>query len=146
MIEEQLLALEMKQRGLIDAIFPVFVGEVLASGNHANFFANKGLPACKEGVLVEAVEQKTREHLERKLGPDGGSSSKDNDDEEGGGMLRVPDRSPGGVLHVLKRHQGDFVQGNREESLHRIAHLICDMVKDVAAGRLNADAHATTMG
>ena len=111
---EHVLALEMQRRGVLRAIFPVFVGDTDPAdcSVHGHFFACGGLPSCgPDGTAVEAVDAKAREHLARKLGWR---------KQE----LRVPDRSPGGVLAQLCRHQGGFLEGEREGDLRRLASLL----------------------
>lgn len=121
---EHALALEQRERGIIKAIFPVFVGEVEpTTGQHGNFFRDHGIPGCSREAAVTAVDAKVREHLERK--------HRDN-------TLMVTNRTPKGVLDQLCRCQGDFVQGDHEEALDRIALAILAMNKDVAAGKVIA--------
>ena len=121
---EHMLALEQKERGLMKAIFPVFVGQIDPSTNeYGNFFRNNGIPGCSSELNVTAIDAKAQEHLERKHG--------DN-------TLKVTNRTPKGVLNQLCRHQGDFVQGDRDEALNRIALAILAMNKDVAAGKVIA--------
>ena len=65
---EYRLALELKARGQIDSIFPVFVGEPVVSDvlgdGFADFFERGGLPQAPE-VSVASVDAKFRGHLER---------------------------------------------------------------------------------
>lgn len=127
---EHLLALEQKDRGRLKAIYPVLVGKLdAATGRHGHFFTSGGMPDCSRHVAVDAVDAKAREHLTRKLGV------------THGGTLRVGDRSPRGVLHQLCQHQGGFVQGECDAALDKIARQIQQTVKDVAAGRVIAEAH-----
>ena len=92
---EHLLALEQWERGKIRAIFPLFVGEARdGTTGLSNFFATGGLPTCQAGIVVAAVDEKAREHLRRR----GLASS--------AAELKVADRTPGGILSQLCRHQG----------------------------------------
>ena len=95
-----------------------------------NFFRDGGLPACEE-VTVESVDAKAREHLERK---------------QGDGKLNVKVRTPRGVLSELCTRQGGFVEGERESALDRIACQIQQMVKDVSAGKVIAEAQGLQDG
>ena len=91
---EHLLALEQWERGKIRAIFPLFVGEAQdGTTGLSNFFATGGLPSCQAGIVVAAVDEKAREHLRRR----GLASS--------AAELKVADRTPGGILSQLCRHQ-----------------------------------------
>ena len=128
---EHLLALEQEKRGKMKAVFPIFVGQVLSSGRHGHFFKEK-TPSFRTDIVVEAVDAKAREHLQRHCR---------------GGLpvqLHVADRSPGGVYAQLKSYQGNCVQGGREDSLRCIAHEILDMVKDVAESKVSAEAQEET--
>ncbi len=66
---EQQLALELRKRGDLRAIYPVLVGELKHVNDefghlYSDFFKNGGVPACTDEV-VKAVEDKVAEHLER---------------------------------------------------------------------------------
>ena len=126
---EHFLALEMQKRGLLHAIFPVFVGQQFASGGHDNFFKGRSLPSFKgNDIIVESVMENAKVHLERKLG------------RSSGGQFEVVDRSPRALLNEIRGHQGGFIEGNREVALDNVALKILEMVQDVSAGRLSADA------
>ena len=70
---------------------------------------------------------RSSEHLERNLG----QSNAD---------LRVEDRQVGQILREMTKCQGGFVDGRRDEALRRISNDICQMVKDLADGKLSAEA------
>jgi len=190
---EQLLALELKERGQIKSILPILVGEpkremgrsVTAYGD---FFATGGKPRCPEGVVVASVDAKAREHLARKLGtPSGFTWREVGDSSPIGGVelkcdelstaleqnrhfnetewsafgvaklrkdhfiksgtsyfeadwLHVTDRTPGGVIDTLCKHQGSKVEGDLEEALDCTARMIHKAVCDVSAGKVIAEA------
>ena len=125
---EHLLGLEQYKREELKAIFPVFVGHGYSSGAYGHFFRDGAMPTCPD-VIVEAVEAKLHEHLGRQH-----KKSSTSDD------LRVDDCTPGGVLEQILKHQGGFVEGMGDKALERIADTICAMVKDVAAGKVIAEA------
>ena len=129
---EYCLALEQLERSKIKAIFPVFVGEEEAGTSRlTNFFASSGLPSCDDHVVVESVDVKALEHLQRRYGKT---------------RLRVAERSPRSVLAKLCRYQGGFVQGDPNGALDNLAEIVRDMVHDVAAGKTIAEAQELVDG
>ena len=75
--------------------------------------------------MVEAVEEKAREHLRRKRRSDG--------------KLLVEDRSPSGVL-LSSSAPRRLREGRRDRALDDISAIIKEMVLDVAAGNVMAEA------
>lgn len=128
---EHVLALEQHARSKVKAIFPVFVGEVEpGSSLMTNFFASGGLPQCsKDATAVAAVDKKAVEHLDRRYGKNLAR-----------GALMVQKRAPCEVLAALCRHQGGFIEHDRDESLDKLAANIREMVMDVANGKVIAEA------
>ena len=123
---EHVLALDQKERGHMKAIFPVLRGEVdPTTGKYGNFFQDMARPNCSREVVVASVDAKAREHLERKHGDD---------------CLQVIDRSPGGVLDQMCKHQGGLLEGDLDEQLDEIALMIKQTATDVAAGKVRAEA------
>jgi len=115
---EHLLALEQHKRQRMHAIFPVFVGACDSQGIHGHFFKQGGMPACTEAP-VQAVDAKACKHLARQHGASDGT-------------LLVEECSPRGVLTQLIKYQGDFVIGERDPALDRIARKLCALAKEVA--------------
>ena len=70
---------------------------------------------------------KAQEHLQRTFGAD----SK---------RTRLDIQTPTAVLSQLTKYQGQLVEGDRGAALEVVAKSICQAVKDVAAGNVNADA------
>ena len=127
---EHVLALALRQRGRIQAIYPVFVGEPEeATTSLRNFFATDGLPDCHD-VVVAAVQGKVTEHLGRH---NTGCCAQLVEAAEA-------DRTPRGALDELCRYQGGFVEGEPARALDRIGEVIREMVHDVAAGKVIAEA------
>ena len=95
---EYRLAAELKARGKLRAIFPVFVGEPDGDG-FGDFFAGGGDPKAPD-VQVSSVEDKVEEHLAR----------------NGWGASRQPreERTVKAVMDIIKRHQGVFLKGSPE--------------------------------
>ena len=84
---------------------------------------------------VAAVDAKALEHYER-MRANAGCCCKQRKPHE----LATADRSPRSILAKLCRFQGGFVEGDRDDSLDRIARMLCVMAKEVAAGRVVAEA------
>lgn len=139
---EHLIAVEQLELGAIKAVFPIFVGETSAASptSYGNFFRGGGLPTCPDTTpVVAAVDAKALEHYERmraKAGCCCCKVCKQRRPHE----LTTADRSPGGILAKLCRFQGGFVEGDRDDSLDRIARMLSVMAKEVAAGRVVAEA------
>ena len=120
---EHLLALELRQRGLMDAIFPVFVGDVDADGRHGHFFEDGGMPDCAATAAVPAVDAKALEHLRRHLGAKKAAAL----------LLSDKERAPMAVLRELNTHQGGFVHGDHDDSLDAIAAALAMCVDKILA-------------
>jgi len=98
---EHRLALELKQRGDLRAIYPVLVGEVEQQhpdlGDiHGDFFRGGGKPDCKEEA-VKAVEDKLEQHLQR-LG-------------KGAPHLPAPARTVKATIDAILDYQGVKLSG-----------------------------------
>ena len=135
---EYLIAVEQLELGAIKAIFPVFVGQTSDASptSYGNFFRGGGMPMCPDTTpTVAAVDAKALEHYERMRANDGCCCKQRKPHE-----LATADRSPRGILAKLCRFQGGFVEGDRDDSLDRIARMLCVMAKEVAAGRVVAEA------
>jgi hypothetical protein len=104
---EQQLALELRQRGDLRAIYPVLVGELkqLGLGDaygdsvYSDFFKTGGVPACPDEV-VEAVQEKVVQHLERLCK----------------GPPLSPARTVKATLNAVTENQGVKLMGTREEA------------------------------
>ena len=98
---EHRLALELRQRGDLRAIYPVLVGEVEQQHPHlgdihGDFFKGGGKPSCRDEA-VEAVEAKLAEHLAR-LG-------------KGVPQLPASSRTVKATLDAILAHQGVLMKG-----------------------------------
>ena len=108
------LALELKQRGMIEGIFPVFIGDILEQDEYSKYFS--GCHPNPPDIAVKAIETKLQEHL----GREGlGSPYMDN--------LTVKD-----ICTAISANQGGFYQGNRKEFFDQVVASICDMVRNCA--------------
>ena len=59
------LTLELKDRGMIEGIFPVFIGDDDGSGVYSDYFASGCHPGSLMEDSVDMVEEKLLEHLDR---------------------------------------------------------------------------------
>ena len=105
------LALELKERGMIEGIFPVMIGDKGPDGEYSNYFSSGCNPNPPDKV-VEAVENKLREHLDRE-----GLGSPYND------RLTVK-----AICTAVLANQGGFYSGMRPTFFHAIVASICNMV------------------
>jgi len=112
---EYRLALELKARGELQAIFPVFVGEIETVGSlgdgYGDFFLG-GMPAAS-AVHVDAVEAKLLEHLQRlgKGTPQADSTVK-------------------GALDEITKHQGEFLKGApMREQIEKVVMKLVDIAR-----------------
>jgi serine/threonine protein kinase len=135
---EHRLAIELKQRGLIEKIFPVIIGSSRTvggatvpiyrdvngptddppSGVYAPCDLRQEMPTNAPSVQVRAVEVKITEHLE-------------------GNCLGTP-LLQGSVIDVyrsLMGYQGYFVQGDVQDSLESLADRLVIMVAACSSGK-----------
>ena len=106
---EHQLALELKMRGELRAIFPVLVGVLGSHGElgeiYGDFFKGDGMPSCP-AVIVGSVEAKLKEHLSRK----------------GKGVPQLPDatRKVAGTLNAITAHQGVKLSGIKRDAVQNV--------------------------
>ena len=104
------LALELQHRGSLRAILPVFVGELRHDNElgdmHGDFFKSGGMPVCIDDVVVEAVECKLVEHLQR-LG-------------KGAPQLPASSRTIKATLAVITSNQGVKLLGVRSDTMDNV--------------------------
>jgi len=58
------LALELKERGMIEGVFPVMIGDLGPDGEYSDYFKSGCNPTAPD-IVVESVEAKLKEHLNR---------------------------------------------------------------------------------
>jgi len=106
------LALELRERGLINGIFPVMIGDKDSHGKYSNYFKGKCKPDAPK-VCVNLVESKLREHLDRE-------------------SLGYPYRERGTVHAVLQdilSNQGKFIEGDLRYAIEDVCSSIRMMVQ-----------------
>lgn len=95
MLLEWRLALELKDRGMLEGVFPLMIGDAGADGKYSNYFKSGCNPNAPD-VVVQSVETKLREHLDR----------------EGLGMPYKDENSVRSVLTTVLSNQGAFIEGD----------------------------------
>ena len=110
------LALELKERGMIDGVFPVMIGDKGADRKYSRF----GFGDCTRnvpGVAVESVEHKISEHLDR----------------EG---LRLPlqdTMTVSAVLSTVLSNKGGFIEVDFTDKLTSVCQTIKTMVSSLSS-------------
>ena len=108
------MALELRQRGMIDGIFPIFIGDRDAEGCYGDYFAGGCHPSNLPGIAVAAVAEKLQLHL----------------DTQGLGAVYVEQATVKGVVEMISAHQGGFLRsGDSRGSISAIVHQIAEMIK-----------------
>jgi len=119
---EYRLAIELSDRGLLERIYPVMIGDIDAiSGAYGNYFSQGCHPVSSPFVVVRAVEDKLAEHLE----------------VQGLGLALREELSVKSVLDAITINQGGFVQGQGGVSilLDAQADIITEMVRKLEEAR-----------
>jgi len=102
------LGLELKERGMIEGIFPVMIGDLEPDGNYTHYFKSGCNPNAPD-IVVESVETKLKEHLNR----------------EGLGLPYTEDMSVRDILTTILSNQGGFYCGDHESFLPSVISAIC---------------------
>jgi len=114
---EHRLAIELQELGLIEKVFPVFIGDCdAASRRYSHYFRSGCHPAALPDVAVAAVEEKLVHHLEA---------------QALGTPLRA-DRTVSSVVAAVTTCQGAFIEGDGDEAFRAAADVIVAMVADTA--------------
>eukprot|EP00607_Mallomonas_marina_P010574 CAMPEP_0182422392 /NCGR_PEP_ID=MMETSP1167-20130531/8069_1 /TAXON_ID=2988 /ORGANISM="Mallomonas Sp, Strain CCMP3275" /LENGTH=705 /DNA_ID=CAMNT_0024600411 /DNA_START=348 /DNA_END=2465 /DNA_ORIENTATION=- len=106
------LALDLKERGMIEGIFPVMIGDKDANGFYSNYFGSGCHPALLPDIVVESIESKVRDHLDR----------------EGLGLPYKETQTVKSIVTDITSNQGGFIQDNIEECIQNLALVIVGMV------------------
>lgn len=121
---EYRLALELREMGLVEKIFPVMIGDVSDEQNltdddadatgpvYSHYFGSGCHPKLASTDSVSAVESALRVHL----------------DNEGLGSPYSTSESPQSVLSQITQNQGAFLVGSLTECLPNIVNTIVEMV------------------
>ena len=112
---EHRLAVELQGLGLIEKIFPVFIGNMdAATLEYSHYFGSGCHPSLSE-VTVKSVEEKLRHHME----------------SQALGTPVVPDRTVASVVGAITACQGAFIEGPADATFAAAAASIAKMLADV---------------
>jgi len=114
---EHRLALELRELGYLEKVFPVMIGEKdpNRSDSYLKFFSppDGGAPWPEVGdTHVDAVEAELQYHM----------------DGQALGSPMIPNRTVASVLNGLRELQGGFIDGNRDVALKLVADTIVTML------------------
>ena len=108
------MAVELQGLGLIEKVFPVFVGNIDPStGEYGNYFGGGCHPPLPD-VTVRAVEEKLSHHME----------------SQALGTPLEPDRTVLSVVTAMTACQGAFIQGEAEGTFAAAAMGIAKMLTE----------------
>ena len=115
MFLEHRLAVELQGLGLIEKMFPIFVGNLdTTTLEYSDYFKSGCHPTLSE-VTVMTVEEKLRHHME----------------SQALGTPIVPDRTVKSVVGAITACQGAFIVGPAEATFAAAAASIAKMLTDV---------------
>jgi len=118
------LALELKDRGMLEGVFPVMIGDKDSNGEYSNYFVTSCNPAPPD-IVVEALETKLHESLVR----------------EGLGSPYIDRVTVKSLCTSVLSNQGGFYHGKRESFFDTIVGSICDMVAHCKSVSTAASVH-----
>ena len=114
---EHRLAVELQGLGLIEKMFPVFIGNLdSTTSKYSNYFGTGCHPSLPN-VAVKSVEEKLRHHME----------------SQALGTPLEPDRTITSVLGAITACQGAFIEGETDTTFAAAAASIAKMLTDVPA-------------
>ena len=111
---EHRLAVELQELGLIEKIFPVFIGNLDATTSEYSHYFGSGCHPSLPEVTVKSVEEKLRHHME----------------SQALGTPIVPDRSVKSVVDAITACQGAFIVGPSDATFADAAASIAKMLTD----------------
>ena len=112
---EHRLAVELQGLGLIEKMFPVFIGNVDATTSEYSHYFGSGCHPLLPEVSVMSVEEKLRHHME----------------SQALGTPLVPDRTVKSVVDAITACQGAFIVGPVDATFAAAAASIAKMLTDV---------------
>jgi len=108
------LALELREMGMIEKIFPVMIGDLNAAADaYTHYFASGCHPGNASREVVASVEAALRVHL----------------DNQGLGSPYSVSETPHSVLEQITQSPGGFLTGSITVSLPAIVNAIVDMLQ-----------------
>ena len=117
---EHRLAVELRQLGLIEKIFPVFIGDMdAATSEYTHYFSSGCHPSPLPDTSVTSVEDKLRFHMEN----------------QALGTPMEPNRSVSSVVGVITACQGAFIVGPADETFAAAVNSMTRMLTDPQSPR-----------
>ena len=111
---EYRMAVELQGLGLIEYLFPVFIGDIdMETKKYGHYYGSKCHPELPD-VSIKSVEKKLCHHME----------------SQAMGTPLVPDRTVKSIVDAITTCQGAFVVGALDQSFESIAATIDKMLKD----------------
>lgn len=110
---EHNLALELRNRGLLDFIYPVFIGDLKAGEDgdvYGNYFAD-GCHPSPNNAVVSAVVDRVIMHLKR----------------QSLGSPLLGEMSVRQILDAITGNQGFFLEGRKSEALKGLAKKVVEL-------------------
>lgn len=120
---EHRLALELRERGLIEKIFPLFFGDQNSEGTYSKYTFSGDYPChpiCSE-TIIESVECKVRTNL----------------DKQGQGMPFFESQTVQEVMTEITCYQGAFIEGDLVTSMGAAVEMVMDMLVRESSPRHN---------
>ena len=111
---EHRLAVELQGLGLIEKMFPVFIGNLDATTSEYSHYFGSGCHPSLSEVTVKSVEEKLRHHME----------------SQALGTPVVPDRTVKSVVDAITACQGAFIVGSADATFADAAASIAKMLTD----------------
>ena len=112
---EHRLAVELQGLGLIEKMFPVFIGNLDATTSEYSHYFGSGCHPPLSEITVKSVEEKLRHHME----------------SQALGTPIVPDRTVKSVVDAITACQGAFIVGPTDSTFAAAAASIAKMLTDV---------------
>ena len=112
---EHRLAVELHGLGLIEKMFPVFIGNLDEITSEYSHYFGSGCHSTLSEVTVKSVEEKLRHHME----------------SQALGTPVVPDRTVKSVVDAITACQGAFIVGPADSTFAAAAASIAKMLTDV---------------
>lgn len=109
------MALELRQRDMLDSIYPVFIGDkdIEGTSSYGDYFSAGCHPRPLPEVVVTAVSDKLQEHL----------------DNQGLGAVYTEQATVKQIVDSICAYQGGFLKGDAKDSISVIVNNINDMIK-----------------
>ena len=112
---EHRLAIELQELGMIEKVFPIFIGDLdFTTDEYSDYFGSGCHPKLPD-VSIVAVEEKLRHHMEN----------------QALGTPLVPDRTVVSVVTAITSCQGAFIRGESHATFQAAADSIANMVTAV---------------